>query len=127
MKKTLATLAATSMLTLGGAVALATPAHADPINCTADVSGSPGNSSFTLHINANPCRYPMRAWGECTLGELGLGAGEWSTTSGTTEAYSGAAVASCGAAFIENYYYGYDQYYGGAWHRYNMYFDEWDS
>ena len=126
MNKTLATIGAAAMLSLGGVSVAATPAHADPIDCSANTSGSPGNTSFTLHINANPCGYPIRAWGDCTTEEFFFGVG-WTTTGGSTTAYSGESVASCSGAFIENYYYGYDMYINGGWHRYNMYFGTWDS
>ena len=127
MKKTLATFTATSMLALGGAVAIAAPAHADPINCNASVGGTPGNVTFTLNIKANPCRYPMRAWDECTMEDIGLGLGNWTATSGTTQAYSGEAVANCSPGIVDTYFWGYDMYYSGGWHRYNMETDTWES
>jgi len=129
MKTAVAKIVSTALLasglSLGGALAAATGAHADPIDCSIGAYGSNGNSSFTVHWNTNYCRYPVRAWAECTGEDFTLG-WTWKTTSGSSTSISDSEEAQCGAGITESYYYGYDIYINGKWHRYNMYFDEWD-
>lgn len=121
MKKTLASLAAGAMLSLGGVLAVAAPAHADPIDCTPNAHGSPGYRTFTLYIDGNPCRAPIRAWVDCD---------QWGTaTGGATSANFGTSVADCGwIRGIDPYgSWGYDINTYGSWHRYNMNTGTWES
>lgn len=121
MKKTLATLAAGALLSLGGVVAVAAPAHADPIDCTPTVDGWPGYKTFTLHIEGNPCRVPIRAWVDCELGSIATGS--------ATSANLGQSVADCGwIRGVDRYGdWGYDIYTYSSWHRYNMHTGIWES
>jgi hypothetical protein len=120
MKKTLVSLAAGVMPSLGGVLAITTPAHADPIDCTITADGWPGIQTFTLHIDGNPCRVPLRAWVDCD-GWGGVATGS------TTSANFATSVADCGWIRGVDPYgdWGYDMYAYGAWHRYDMHTGEW--
>jgi hypothetical protein len=121
-RRTVVQVAALIIGLAGSVVAVsATPAHADPIDCTPTVGGWPGYQTFTLHIDANPCRVPIRAWAECD---------QWGTATGSaTSANTGTSVADCGWIRGVDPYgeWGYDIYTYGAWHRYDMRVGQWQS
>lgn len=108
----------------------ATAAHAsDPGGgggCGLSVSGFPGNETFTLNVDNNPCGYPMRAWSYC-FSEIFPPCG-WTSTGSVVSSSGSHSVAGCAPGEIaQGSGWGYDYYGGGAWHRYDMNTDTWLS